>query len=180
MIKAGLTKRYAKALLELAQAKQQEAAFGRALHDFVEVLQQNEELSQLIYGKMMSTSDKKKLIEKLLGDDTAVEVKHFIYVILDKGREASLPEFAAAYEELCDEVAGVRQILVHTAVPLAEEEQIALKAALAAKLNSEIRLKTVVDKGLIGGLKVQIDDTVYDASLSQQLRSLKASLTFEE
>lgn len=59
MIKAGLTKRYAKALLELAQAKQQQADFGRALHDFVELLQQNDELSQLIYGKIMSTSDKK-------------------------------------------------------------------------------------------------------------------------
>ena len=67
MIKAGLTKRYAKALLELAQAKQQEAAFGRNLHDFVALLQQNEELAQMIYGKLMSTSAKKQLIEKITG-----------------------------------------------------------------------------------------------------------------
>ncbi len=174
MIKAGLTKRYAKALLELAQAKQQEAAFGRNLHDFVALLQQNEELAQMIYGKLMSTSAKKQLIEKILAEDTPVEVKNFIFVILDKGREASLPEFAAAYEELCDEAAGVRQVVVHTAVPLAEQEQ-----ALADKLNAKIRLKTLLDKQLIGGLKVQIDDTVYDASLSQQLRSLKESLTLE-
>ena len=57
MIKAGLTKRYAKALLELANAKQQQADFGRALHDFVELLQQNDELKQLIYGKIMSEVD---------------------------------------------------------------------------------------------------------------------------
>ncbi len=87
MIKAGLTKRYAKALLELAQAKQQEAAFGRNLHDFVALLQQNEELAQMIYGKLMSTSAKKQLIEKILAEDTPVEVKNFIFVILDKGRE---------------------------------------------------------------------------------------------
>ncbi|MCM1136802.1 MAG: ATP synthase F1 subunit delta [Clostridium sp.] len=180
MIKAGLTKRYAKALLELAQAKQQEAAFGRALQDFVELLQQNKELKQLICGKNMSVSVKKQLIEKLVGEDIPLEVKHFIFVILDKGREASLPEFATAYQEIYDEVVGVRQVLVHTAVPLAEKEQIALQAALAAKLNSEVRLKTAVDKELIGGLKVQIDDTVYDASLCQQLRSLKAALAVEE
>ena len=179
MIKAGLTKRYAKALLELAQAKQQEAAFGRNLHDFVALLQQNEELAQMIYGKLMSTSAKKQLIEKILAEDTPVEVKNFIFVIWDKGREASLPEFAAAYEELCDEAAGVRQVVVHTAVPLAEQEQQALEKALAEKLNAKIRLKTLLDKQLIGGLKVQIDDTVYDASLSQQLRSLKESLTLE-
>ena len=71
MIKAGLTKRYAKALLELANAKQQQADFGRALHDFVELLQQNDELKQLIYGKIMSTSDKKRLIGQLLAKDNA-------------------------------------------------------------------------------------------------------------
>jgi len=181
MIKAGLTKRYAKALLELAQAKQQQAAFGRALHDFVEMLQQNEELGKMIYGKLMSTSDKKKLIGELMAKDNAPqEVQNFVNVILDKGRETNLPEFLTAYEELCDEADGVRQVLVHTAVPLAEKEQSALEAALAAKLNAKIRLKTQVDKSLIGGLKVQIDDTVYDASISQQLRSLKESLTLEE
>ena len=181
MIKAGLTKRYAKALLELAQAKQQQAEFGRALHDFVELLQQNEELAQMIYGKLMSTSDKKKLIGQLLAKDNAPkDVENFIYVILDKGRETSLPEFLAAYEELFDEADGVRQVLVHTAVPLAEKEQSDLAKALGAKLNAKIRLKTRVDKTLIGGIKVQIDDTVYDASLSQQLRSLKETLTLEE
>ncbi len=54
-----------------------------------------------------------------------------------------------------------------------------MEKALADKLNAKIRLKTLLDKQLIGGLKVQIDDTVYDASLSQQLRSLKESLTLE-
>ena len=73
----------------------------------------------------------------------------------------------------------MRQVVVHTAVPLAEQEQQALEKALAEKLNAKIRLKTLLDKQLIGGLKVQIDDTVYDASLSQQLRSLKESLTLE-
>lgn len=181
MIKAGLTKRYAKALLELAQAKQQQAAFGRALQDFVEMLQQNDELSQMIYGKLMSASDKKKLIGQLLAKDGAPqEIQNFIFLVLDKGREASLPEFLAAYMDLCDEADGVRQVLVHTAVPLAEKEAAALEAALATKLNAKIRLKAQVDKNLIGGLKVQIDDTVYDASLSQQLRALKESLTLED
>ena len=180
MIKAGLTKRYAKALLELAQAKQQQADFGRALHDFVELLQQNDELSQLIYGKIMSTSDKKKLIGQLLAKDNAPkDVENFIYVILDKGHESSLPEFLAAYQELCDEADGVRQVLVHTAVPLADKEAAELEKALATKLNAKIRLKAQVEKNLIGGIKVQIDDTVYDASISQQLRSLKESLTVE-
>ena len=117
MSKSGLAKRYAKALLELAEQKGQAAECGRALTDFVSLL---------------------------------------------------------------DEREGVRQIMVYTAVPLAEKEQEGLRAALAAKLGAEIRLKSTVDESLIGGVKVRIDDTVYDASLRCQLNALKHSLTVDQ
>jgi F-type H+-transporting ATPase subunit delta len=54
-----------------------------------------------------------------------------------------------------------------------------LQEAFEKKLKAKIRLKTAVDKSLIGGIKVQIDDTLYDASLSQQLHALKQTLSVE-
>ena len=60
-----------------------------------------------------------------------------------------------------------------------DKEAAELEKALANKLNAKVRLKAQVDKNLNGGIKVQVDDTVYDASISQQLRSLKESLTVE-
>ncbi len=179
MIKGGLARRYAKALLELAAQKQQMAEFGRALDDFVQLLEQNAELGEAFYGKLTATSAKKRVVNEIMGDAPA-EVKNLIFVVLDKSRESSLPEVAEAYAELLDEAAGIRQVMVTTAVPLAEKEQGALEQALGTKLGAKIRLKSIVDKSLIGGIMVQIDDTVYDASLRHQLSSLKQSLTIEE
>lgn len=179
MIKGGLAKRYAKALLELAAEKQQMAEFGQALGDFVQLLEQNSELSEMFYGKLTAASAKKRVVSEIMGEAPAA-VKNLVFVILDKSREQSLPEILEAYRELLDEAEGIRQITVTTAVPLALKEQENLAAALGKKLAAKVRLKSLVDKSLIGGIMVQIDDTIYDASLRQQLASLKQSLTVEE
>lgn len=176
MINGSLSRRYAQALFELASQKGKVAEYGGALHELVELLAGSEELARLFYGKMMAASAKKKLIAQLLGEQTAADILNFVCLIIDKNREGSLADIAEAYDDLCDAAEGIQQIMVTSAVELGEEEKNALSAAFAAKLGTKVRLKTAVDKKLIGGLKVQVGDTVYDASLSAQLAGLKKSL----
>lgn len=178
MIKGGLAKRYARALLELAAQKGQTAEYGRALGELVKLLASEAELGEMFYGKLTAASAKKKVVREIMAG-APQDVLNLVAVVLDKSREGSLPEIAEAYGELMDEAEGIRQATVWTAVPLAEKERGALEEALGAKLGAKIRLKSVVDKSLIGGIKVQIDDTVYDASISQQLCALKQSLAAE-
>lgn len=176
MINSSLSRRYARALLELAAQKGQVAEYGSVLRKLVELIAGNEELATLLYGKLMPAAAKKQLVLQLLGDETADDLKNFVCIIIDKSREGSLGDIAQAYDELCDAAEGIQQILVTSAVELGEQEKEALSAALSAKLGTKVRLKTAVDKKLIGGLKVQVGDTVYDASLSAQLEGLKKTL----
>ncbi len=176
MINGSLSRRYAQALFELASQKGKVAEYGGALHELVELLAENEELARLFYGKVVAASAKKKLFARILSGQSTTDVLNFISLIIDKNREDSLADIAEAYDDLCDAAEGIRQVMVTSAVALGEEEKNALSAALAAKLGAKVRLKTAVDKKLIGGLKVQVGDTVYDASLSAQLAGLKKSL----
>ncbi len=178
MIKGGLTQRYAKALYELALEKQQVQEFGDQLHRFVNELEHNAEFNGLFCGKLVPASAKKQVVEQIFGD-FADDVKSFIFIALDKNRETSIPQIVAGYDDLCDAAAGIRQILVHTAVPLEQPEAERLQKSLEQKLGGQVRLKTSIDKSMIGGLKVQIDDTVYDASILHQLNALKQTLSVE-
>lgn len=176
MINGSLSRRYAQALFELASQKGKVAEYGGALHELVGLLAESEELSRLFYGKVVAASAKKKLIAQLLGEQSTTDVLNFVCLIIDKNRESSLKEMAEAYDDLCDAKEGIQQVLVASAVELDENEKNALSAALSAKLGAKVRLKMSVDKSLIGGLKIQVGDTVYDASLSAQLQGLKKSL----
>lgn len=176
MINGSLSRRYAKALFELASQKGKVAEYGGALYELAELLETNEEFSNLFYGKVVAASAKKKLLAEIFSEQTTTDVLNFVCLLIDKNREGSLVEMAEAYNDLCDEAEGIQQVMVTSAVELDDKEKDALNAALAAKMGTKIRLKTTVDKKLIGGLKVQVGDTVYDASLSAQLAGLKKSL----
>lgn len=178
MIKGGLTQRYARALYELAAEKQQVKEYQEQLRLLGTVLKDNPDFAGLLCGKLAPASAKKQIIEKTFAD-FADDVKKFVYVIIDKNREGLLLQIIDGYEDLCDQAEGIQQVLVHTAVPMDEAEVAALAASFEKKLGGKVRVKTAVDKKLIGGIKVQIEDTVYDASILQQLHALQQTLAVE-
>ena len=63
---------------------------------------------------------------------------------------------------------------VTSALPLALDEQVAIRADLATRGTLDVDFK--VDPRILGGLVVRVGDRVVDASVSGQLESLKQSL----
>lgn len=65
---------------------------------------------------------------------------------------------------------------VYSAVPLTDEQQKALSAALSRKFGKAIHLTLQVKPELLGGLTVRVGDLVYDGSLSHRLDKMKKVL----
>ncbi|MAV39190.1 MAG: ATP synthase F1 subunit delta [Puniceicoccaceae bacterium] len=69
--------------------------------------------------------------------------------------------------------AVARQTLeVTSSNPLSEGALAKLEKEFTQKYQRRLRLKTVIDPSMIGGLQVRIGDDVYDASLMAQLNRL--------
>lgn len=69
--------------------------------------------------------------------------------------------------------AVARQTLeVTSSNPLSEGALAALEKEFTEKYQRRLRLKTVINPSMIGGLQVRIGDDVYDASLMAQLNRL--------
>ena len=101
---------------------------------------------------------------------------NFVCLVLDKDRANLLPEMLKAYEELMDEASGIIPVNVTSAFELSAEQLNDLRAAFEKKFSAQVRLITSVDKTLIGGIKAQVGDTVYDGSLSRRLSDLSRRL----
>jgi len=71
---------------------------------------------------------------------------------------------------------GVVQAAVQTAQPLSGPQSATLAATLGRRTGKTVKLNWRQDAALLGGVKVQVGSTVYDASLQGQLRQLKARL----
>ncbi len=69
-----------------------------------------------------------------------------------------------------------RQVSVRVAAPLDDAQQAALRDKIASWIQATPILTLTVDPSLIGGLIVQIDDDVFDASIRSRLESLRHRL----
>ena len=68
---------------------------------------------------------------------------------------------------------------VSSAQPLTLSQKQALKKTLSETFGRPVRLKTLVDPGLLAGLKIALAGKVIDTSLSRQLNQLNESLVYD-
>ena len=172
MIDSSVARRYAKALFDIATEKDQTTNYQSELKALTDALATDADFNSLLLGRVISAAEKKDLVRKVFGKVFSTDVTSFVCLVLDKGREALLPEMFAAYTELLDAAAGVIPVNVTAAFELSAAQLDSLSKAFEKKLESPVRLVTTVDKSLIGGLKAQVGDTVYDGSLSGRINDL--------
>jgi len=80
-------------------------------------------------------------------------------------------------EVLPDEVGPVGgPVVVTSALPLTDAEQVAIRQDMAARLGQDVDLTFRVDPQILGGLVVRVGDRVVDGSVAGQLEQLRQTL----
>jgi len=104
------------------------------------------------------------------------DAENFVRVLAENGRLELLPQIREQFEALKNQREGVVEAEVHSAFELSEAQVSELQQRLEKKTGRKVRTKIVVDKGLIGGVKIVIGDKVIDGSARAQLAALETAL----
>ena len=110
------------------------------------------------------------MVQRIFGPFVSEPVSSFLGVLANNHRLAALPAIAEQFEVLRNRRAGNMDVQVRTATTLSEKQIEMLTKTLTEKFNATPRLSITLDPNLIGGLCVQVGDTIYDASIAGNLR----------
>lgn len=102
---------------------------------------------------------------------------NFVRLLLRKNREAALPMIIEDFGRLLDEHRGIIRGDLYSVTPFSEEQLHKLKQMLDKKTGKNVLLKQHLQKDLLGGFVIVVDDLVYDSSLRNELSRLQRSLT---
>ena len=69
--------------------------------------------------------------------------------------------------------------IVYSTIQLNEKTMQKLEKAFSVKLKKDVSLKNIVDESIIGGIKVCIDNKIYDRTLLSQVEKIKENLIKE-
>ena len=176
----GLSRRYAKALSDVAAERRALEPVGRDLHTVAGLLKQNREAAAFFANPAVPLADKRRVLRLLAGRAAVQPLSaNFLDLILEKRRLLHLGEIVLAYDELTDERLNRGKATVTSAAPLPESMLEGLKARLRLVTGKEVYLEARVDPAILGGVVAQVGSTVYDGSLKTQLKRMREQLLKE-
>jgi F-type H+-transporting ATPase subunit delta len=165
--------RYAAALMDLT--KNDSALQGQIdeqLSSFLDLFN-DKEVKKVIASPIVNPELLTAVFENVTGQLKSPEVlKQFVRVLVDARRTALLPEIKEAFHKQLLTAQGSVEATVVTAVALDQSELDGIRAKLEGLLSKKILLSTQIDKSILGGFVIKIDNSLIDMSLKTKLDNM--------
>lgn len=99
-----------------------------------------------------------------------------MFILIDKGRIGAFQKIARQYQSLFRVHNACCEGIVYSVEPLNDEQKRKLQEDLSKLLRKKVFLKNEIDLSLLGGIKIQIEGKVLDASLKKKMENLKKGI----
>lgn len=173
MIVGSLSRRYTRALFQLAREAGQEDAIGEEIESFLGVYTGSELQKVLTNPAFGIDSRKRTLIQVANRLQLSILAIHFLLLLLERDRLTYLDSIVTLYRQLLNETKGrveAKVISPDSLEPLMIDR---LRETLQRISGKQIVLHQATDLSLIGGVVVEFEGKVYDGSVRTQLENMK-------
>lgn len=185
MISGSLAKRYARALLQLADTPAVRDRYLQNLADFTAACRTHDpsdpsgehDLVKVLAAGHHPLSSRRAVLNAILQRIGAEpNVRKFLELVLERGRISGIEQIYLHYRDLADDAAGRVRATVKAATALDPAAQTRIKSALETATGKQVLLETEVDPELIGGLVAHVGSFTLDRSVRTSLDKLRSSL----
>ncbi len=167
---------YARAMLEVARGEGPLADIEDDLFRFARVFESSDGLRSALTDPQLPVERRLAVVDDLMEGKALAASVALAELVVAAGRAADLPMIIERFVELAvaerqRELAEVRSVM-----PLDDEQQRRLAAALSRATGKEVEVKVIVDPSLLGGIVARVGDVVIDGSVRHRLEQLKEQL----
>ena len=173
-----LAKRYAEAFYGYAVEQNSLEAAHRDLSEVASVIQDSPDLQRFIANPTFSSQERHEILKSLFQSKVSPEAMNFILFLSKKNRLNCFKEICVSFNRQYREAHGILPVKVFSSLPLSQDENSSIIKRLQEKFQKKIEAQFIISPNLIGGVKVQVDDQVFDFSLQTLLKNFKEKLLF--
>lgn len=168
-----MAKRYARALYQLAQGRNETDDVQRGLSNLAHELDAIPRLVPYFANPIVKPEDKQAVVSKITSNKL---ILRFVYLLAKRKRMDLLPLITDSFRALVDEAEGIRRVFVRTPMALSEAQKKQVETDLARKLGGTVVGRFDVAKELLGGIWVKMGDKVLDATVRGRMDDLRHAL----
>ena len=174
MISTISARRYAQAIFQIAQAKNNLDEWKKELRKLAELMKDRETVDLIDHPKIPFNL-KAELVKQKLNTSNEL-VLNLCNLLILKGRLKNAEQIADEYDSLLDEKRGIKHAIVTTAVPVDDSEKHKISGQLEKITGKNVSIKLQVNPSILGGMVARIEDTLIDGSVRNRLELLRRNL----
>lgn len=144
-------------------------AFGRAVSS-------SAELELAVGSKLGDPSSKVSLVNSLLEGRVSPQTLAIVRQLVQQPRGGRIGALVRNAASVVADQAGLAVATVTSAQPIAAEQLVRLQMGLSKTYGRELRIDSVIDPAVLGGIRVQVGDDVIDGSVASRLNELRLQL----
>jgi F-type H+-transporting ATPase subunit delta len=166
---------YARSLFEVASEQDKLDLVRDQLGAFADALSETRELQVFFFSPYFSTKEKQDGLDRVVSDADPV-ILNFLKLLIEKHRMPALFRIRAAYEGLWEEENKLLPVEITSAVELDDAIVKQLGDRIAEQTDRKVELASKVDPDILGGIVVQVGNSVLDASVRNRLEQLRRTV----
>lgn len=172
-----LARRYAIAFFQISEAASTIEKTAKELNEFSNLINNSKELSDFISNPVNS----RELLKNALADickslNLSKETTDFIVLTSVSRRGNIIPLIAEEFTSLLKDKLNIISAEIYSAKELDKDALQRLTETLSKKFNKKVEATNLIDKKLLGGLKIKVGSTLLDDTISGKLERLKTNL----
>jgi len=171
-----LARRYAKAFFEFSQEQNKVEDIIKDIRLIEDVLSENKEFRTIICSPIVRVDKKIDILNEIFRPRINVISLQYLTLILKKRRECELNLICDEYDKLYKKFKRIVTLYIRSVSALEKDIIETIRQRLKTHLNMEIEIVEQIDPRLIGGIRLQFNDYLLDASVQGYLGKLRKEL----
>lgn len=167
---------YAAALTQIGRETRSLPAIGEDLAAIVKLFDEDAYFRGFFTSPRLDRAVKWKAVSKAFAGKVGRPALGLMKVLVEKGREAVLPDVASEFEKMKDFAENRIHAYVVVAKPLADDLRAAIASRLERASGKSVMLHQRVDPTVLGGAAIRVGDRVIDRTVKTKLAAMKKQL----
>ena len=163
---------YARSLFEVAKEQGKLDDVRDQVGAFADALSETRELQVFFFSPYFSTAEKEDGLDKVVSGADPV-ILNFLKLLIEKHRMPVLFRVRAAYDAMWEDENKLLPVSITSAVELDEGTVKELGDRIAEQTGRKVELSSKVEPDILGGIVVQVGNSVLDASVRNRLEQLR-------
>ena len=168
--------RYAQALFSFSEDEKKTDIVYHNLQSIRHLIGESNEFTTFLQNPTIPSENRRSILKEIFEKKTDKIVYHFLLFLDEKNRLAFLDYICQAFEHLYFDAKGMLKVTLTSRWELPAEEIHQISLSLKNKFQKTILTSSKVDPNILGGIKIQMGDLIYDYSLQTQLNKFKQSV----